>query len=102
MVYGDEVKILVERKVYDDMGGYTTKLETESTIMCKVAPYSISEKVVLNVPNPWSSVKFFTQDDVGLEEDAQFFLEHNNKIYKRVLIIDYGKCTMIIGERHNR
>ena len=104
MVFKDKVSIITESKVSDGMGGYTVDKDTVCTIKCKVAPYNVTEHDVLHIAKPWSSVNFYTKDDIietiG-DEDAEFFLEYNGKTYKKVLIIDYGKCIKIVGERYH-
>lgn len=101
MIYQDKVKIIVRQKVSDGMGGYTEKDNIICTISCKVAPYKVIERDVLKALNPWTSLNFYTQDDIPLEEDEMFFLEYNGKIYRKAGIIDYGKCIKIVGERYN-
>ena len=104
MVFKDKVSIITESTVSDGMGGYTVDKDTVCTIKCKVAPYNVTEHDVLHIAKPWSSVNFYTKDDIietiG-DEDAEFFLEYNGKTYKKVLIIDYGKCIKIVGERYH-
>lgn len=104
MVFRDKVSIITERRISDGMGGFTAKKHTVCTIKCKVAPYEVTAHDIIHVPNPWSSVNFYTKDDVIQsvgDEDAEFFLEYNGKVYKKVLIIDYGKCIKIVGERYH-
>ena len=101
MIYKDKVKIIVKEKTSDGMGGYTEKDKIVDTILCKVAPYKVIERDVLKALNPWTSVNFYTQDNIPFNEDDEFFLEYNNKNYRKVAIIDYGKCIKIIGERYS-
>lgn len=101
MIYQDKVKIITKQRVSDGMGGYTETNEHICTISCKAAPYTIIERDVLKALNPWTSINFYTQDKLPFDEDEMFFLEYNGKIYRKVGIIDYGKCIKIVGERYS-
>ena len=100
MIYRDKVNIITKKKVDDGMGGFTENNVTVCTILCKIAPVNISEREVLKSLNPWSSVKFYTKNEIPIDEDKEFYLEYNNKMYRKVEIIDYGKCIKIVGERY--
>ena len=39
--------------------------------------------------------------EIPLDEDAEFYLEYKNKVYRKVSIIDYDKCIKIVGERYH-
>lgn len=101
MIYDEEVKIITKEKISDGMGGFTEKNREVGTIYCIVAPFNISERNVLNALNPWTSIKFYTEDEIPLDEDAEFYLEYKNKVYRKVSIIDYDKCIKIVGERYH-
>lgn len=101
MIYKDKVKIIIKKKTSDGMGGYKEKDQVVDTILCKVAPYKVIERDVLKALNPWTSVNFYTQAHIDFDEDDMFFLEYNGKLYRRVAIINYGKCIKIVGERYS-
>lgn len=101
MIYEDEVKIITKKRISDGIGGYTEKDIEVCTIDCIVAPYKVIDRDVLKALNPWTSVNFYTEDEIPLDEDEMFFLEYKNKLYRKVTIIDYDKCIKIIGERYN-
>ena len=101
MIYQDKVNIIIKKREGDGMGGYTEKDEVIYTISCKVAPYTVIDRDVLKALNPWTSLNFYTQDNIPLEEDEMFFLEYKGKTYRKVGIVDYGKCIKIVGERYN-
>lgn len=101
MIYQDKVKIIVKERKPDDMGGYTEMNTVLCTINCKVTPYNVIDRDVLKALNPWTSINLYTQDTLPLDEDEEFFIEYNNKLYRKVGIIDYGKCIKIVGERYS-
>lgn len=101
MIYQDKVEIIIKGRKPDDMGGYTETNIVLCTINCKVTPYNVIDRDVLKALNPWTSINLYTQDTLPLEEDEEFFIKYNNKLYRKVGIIDYGKCIKIVGERYN-
>ena len=101
MIYEEEVKIITKKKISDGMGGFTEKNSEVCTILCIVAPFNVTERNVLSALNPWTSVKFYTEDEIPLDEDEEFYLEYKNKVYRKVSIIDYDKCIKIVGERYH-
>ena len=74
MVFKDKVSIITESKVSDGMGGYTVDKDTVCTIKCKVAPYNVTEHDIIHMAKPWSSVNFYTKDDI---------IEYFGKLFKR-------------------
>lgn len=101
MIYENKVEIITKQRIEDGMGGYTEHDKVVCTINCKVAPYNVSERDVLKALNPWTSINFYTEDTIPLKEDDEFFLQYNNKVYRKVGIIDYGKCIKITGDRYS-
>ena len=55
---------------------------------------------MITIPNPIASVKFFTNNKLPVDDEELFFIRYEGKIYKKVALTDYGKCTLIIGERY--
>ena len=101
MIYEDKVKIITKQRKEDGMGGYTEKDKVVCTIHCKVAPYNVIDRDVLKALNPWTSINFYTEDNIPLDEDDEFFLQYNGKYYRKVGIVDYGKCIKVVGERYS-
>ena len=100
MDYKDKVVIIKEQKTADNYGGFATKMVEIGNIRVKVAPYKVANGELVTIPNPIASVKFFTNNKLPVDNEELFFLKHNGKLYKKVALTDYGKCTLIIGERY--
>lgn len=98
MEFNAPANILIDIKESDGLGGYNSQRVVAGEIKVKVAPYRVAMGEMIAVPNPISSVKFFTNSKLPVSEEQIFFIEYNNKIYKKVAFVDYGKCSMIIGE----
>lgn len=99
MQFIDNASIIFIEQIEDGIGGYTDIEREECEIKVKVAPYRVEVGQICTIPNPNSSVKFFTNTVLPFDEDAMFYIDYNGKRYKKVSIINYGKCIMIIGER---
>lgn len=97
MQFKDDAVITVEEKVSDGFGGYEITRTELKHIKVKTAPYKVEIGEICTVPNPSATVKFFTKDVI--DEDLFFYITYKGKTYKKVSIIDYGKCIMIAGER---
>jgi hypothetical protein len=97
MQFKDDAVITVEEKVSDGFGGYEITRTELKHIKVKTAPYKVEVGEICTVPNPSATVKFFTKDVI--DEDLFFYITYKGKTYKKVSIIDYGKCIMIAGER---
>ena len=100
MDYRDKAEIIIENRVPDGVGGFVTIRDIEGTIKVKIAPYRVANGEMITIPNPIASVKFFTNNKLPVDNEELFFLKHNGKLYKKVALTDYGKCTLIIGERY--
>ena len=100
MIFEDAVNIITKKRVEDGMGGFTEEKVVIGAIYCQVAPLSVSERQVLKALNPWSSIKLYTEDELPIDVDEEFFFEYNNKVYRKVETVDYTKCIKIIGERY--
>lgn len=97
MQFKDDAVITIEEKVSDGFGGYEITRTELKHIKVKTAPYKVEVGEICTVPNPSATVKFFTKDVI--DEDLFFYITYKGKTYKKVSIIDYGKCIMIAGER---
>ena len=100
MDFTDKADIIVERRMPDGYGGFTTTRSTIGTIKVKTAPYRVANGEMIAIPNPIASVKFFTNSKLSIDNEELFFLQYKGKLYKKVALTDYGKCTLIIGERY--
>ena len=100
MDYKDKVVIIKEQKTADNCGGFVTEMVEIGNIRVKIAPYRVANGELVAIPNPIASVKFFTNNKLPVDNEELFFLKHNGKLYKKVALTDYGKCTLIIGERY--
>lgn len=100
MDFRDKADIIVEVRIPDGYGGFTTTRRKVDTIKVKTAPYRVANGEIIAIPNPIASVKFFTNSKLLVDNEDLFFLQYNGKLYKKVALTDYGKCTLIIGERY--
>lgn len=100
MDFTDKATIIVEVRMPDGFGGFTTTMRDVGTIKVKTAPYRVANGEMIAIPNPIASVKFFTNSKLSVDNEDLFFLRYNGKLYKKVALTDYGKCTLIIGERY--
>ena len=100
MDFTDKADIIVEIRIPDGYGGFETTRMTVRTIKVKTAPYRVANGEMIAIPNPIASVKFFTNSKLSVDNDELFFLQYKGKLYKKVALTDYGKCTLIIGERY--
>ena len=98
MNYNDSIEIIVEERIADGYGGFITTERELTTLKCKVAPYRVQSGDIYKIPNPTASVKFFTPK-LPFDEDETFIIIHRGKRYRKLAVADYGKVTMIIGER---
>lgn len=98
MRFQDNASIVSEKYSPDYYGGYVTIEGPARDIKVTVAPYSVGVGEVCMVPNPMSTVKFFT-DATDINEDMNFYIVYKGARYKKISISNYGKCVLIIGER---
>lgn len=100
MDYRDKAEIIIETRVPDGVGGFITTRKSSGIIKVKIAPYRVANGEMITIPNPIASVKFFTNNKLPVDDEELFFIRYDNKLYKKVALTDYGKCTLIIGERY--
>lgn len=100
MDYRDKAEIIIETRVPDGVGGFVTTRNSAGIIKVKIAPYRVANGEMITIPNPIASVKFFTNNKLPVDNEELFFLRYDNKLYKKVALTNYGKCTLIIGERY--
>lgn len=99
MEYKETATIYIEQKERDNYGGYIIKEVKLCDIKVVTAPYRVEVANVHDIPNPFASVKFFTNSKLDFDEDTFFYIIYKGKKYKKVAFADYNKCVMIIGER---
>ena len=99
MDYKDRVVVIKEQKTADNYGGFVTEMVEAGNIRVKVAPYKVANGELVTIPNPIASVKFFTNSKLPVNEDEMFYIKYKDRLHKKVALTDYGKCTLIIGER---
>lgn len=98
MNFNEFIEIIVENTVSDGCGGYITEERVYGQVRCKVAPYRVQIGDIIQIPNPTSSVKFFLKE-LPFDEDEPFIIVYKGKRYKKIVIADYSKVVMVIGER---
>ena len=100
MDYRDKAEIIIETREPDGVGGFVTTRKSAGVIKVKIAPYRVANGEMITIPNPIASVKFFTNNKLPVDDEELFFIKYDNKLYKKVALTNYGKCTLIIGERY--
>ena len=98
MRFNDDAIIIREKQIPDNYGGYTIIEEYVCDIKVVTAPYSVGIGEICMVPNPISTIKFFT-DSIDIDEDMNFYIIYKGVKYKKISISNYGKCILILGER---
>lgn len=99
MEFKETATLYIEKNVKDQYGGYTKTQEKLCDIKVVTAPYRVEIGARYEVPNPFSSIKFFTNSKLNFDEDTFFYIVYKGKKYKKVTIANYGKVIMIVGER---
>ena len=84
MEFKDVAQIVIEDRTPDGYGGYVTNEVVVGEIKVKTAPYRVAIGEMYAIPNPISSVKFFTNSKLPIDEELVFFVVWNNKKYKKV------------------
>ena len=98
MEFKETVQVLVEERVPDGIGGYVTNEVVAGEIKVKTAPYRVAIGEMIAIPNPISSVKFFSNSKLPVDEEIVFYLMWRNRKYKKVAYTNYDKCFLVIGE----
>ena len=99
MDYRDNADIIVETKLDDGSGGYTTQESILKTIKCKVAPYTTKKIDSKGREVSYSLNKLFTKESIVDDLDKDFKILYKDKMYNKKTIADYGKCFMVVMER---
>ena len=100
MHYNELADIYTVSEVDDGMGGYTEEKTLVATIKCKVAPYTVRDVVSAGIPSVHSKNKLFTQDKDFIEDVySDYLIVHKGVTYRRLTVMDAGKCLIIEIER---
>lgn len=100
MDYRERATIITVSEKDDGMGGLNRKEETVATIKCKVAPYTVKTIDSAGLPLVYSRNKLFTKDKTFVNDIySDYFIEYENVRYKKISVMDVGKCLIIEMER---
>lgn len=106
MYYNESADIYTVEEHDDGMGGIIEERVHKATIKCKVAPYTVRDVVSAGIPSVHSKNKLFTQDkDFASETDkiddiySDYLIEYKGVMYRRLTVMDAGKCLIIEIER---
>ena len=100
MHYNESADIYTVIEHDDGMGGYTEERVLVATIKCKVAPYTVRDVVSAGIPSVHSKNKLFTQNKDFIEDIySDYLIVHNGVTYRRLTVMDAGKCLIIEIER---
>ena len=100
MHYNEIAKIIAVTEEPDGMGGYTEVREEVATIKCKVAPYTVRDVSSAGIPSVHSKNKLFTQNKDFIDDIySDYLIEYKGVTYRRLTVMDAGKCLIIEIER---
>ena len=100
MHYNELAEIYTVSEVDDGMGGYTEERTLVATIKCKVAPYTVRDVSSAGIPSVHSKNKLFTQNKDFIDDIySDYLIEYKGVIYRRLTVMDAGKCLIIEIER---
>lgn len=100
MHYNETAKIYTVVEIDDDMGGRDVKKKFEAEIRCKVAPYTVRDVESAGKPSVHSKNKLFTQNKTFVDDIySEYLIVYNGVIYRRLSVMDAGKCLIIEIER---
>lgn len=100
MHYNELAEIYTVSEVDDGMGGYTEERTLVATIKCKIAPYTVRDVVSAGIPSVHSKNKLFTQDKNFIDDIySDYLIIHKGVTYRRLTVMDAGKCLIIEIER---
>ena len=103
MNYNESAEIYTVVEHGDDMGGIIEERVLVATIKCKVAPYTVRDVESAGVPSVHSKNKLFTQNKKFADEFggiySEYLIVHNDVTYRRLTVMDAGKCLIIEMER---
>lgn len=100
MHYNELADIYTVSEVNDGMGGYTEERTLVATIKCKVAPYTVRDVSSAGIPSVHSKNKLFTQSKDFIDDIySDYLIVHKGVTYRRLTVMDAGKCLIIEIER---
>lgn len=100
MHYNELADIYTVSEVDDGMGGYTEERVLVATIKCKVAPYTVRDVSSAGIPSVHSKNKLFTQNKDFIDDIySDYLIVHKGVTYRRLTVMDAGKCLIIEIER---
>ena len=100
MHYNELAEIYTVSEVDDSMGGYTEERTLVATIKCKVAPYTVRDVASAGIPSVHSKNKLFTQNKNFIDDIySDYLIVHKGVTYRRLTVMDAGKCLIIEIER---
>ena len=100
MHYNETADIYTVSEVNDGMGGYTEERTLVATIKCKVAPYTVRDVSSAGIPSVHSKNKLFTQSKDFIDDIySDYLVVHKGVTYRRLTVMDAGKCLIIEIER---
>ena len=103
MDYRDRANIITVSEKDDGMGGLEMVKETVATIKCKIAPYTVKTINSAGLPLTYSRNKLFTKDKSFIDDIySDYFIEYKNIKYKKLSVMDAGKCLIIEMERADK
>lgn len=103
MDYRDRANIITVSERDDGMGGLERVEYTTATIKCKVAPYTVKTINSAGLPLTYSRNKLFTKDKSFIDDIySDYFIEYKNIKYKKISVMDAGKCLIIEMERADK
>lgn len=100
MNYNESAEIYTVKEHSDDMGGIIEERVLVATIKCKVAPYTVRDVESAGVPSVHSKNKLFTQDKDFIDDIySEYLIVYKGVTYRRLTVMDAGKCLIIEMER---
>lgn len=100
MDYRDRANIITVSERDDGMGGLERVEYTTATIKCKVAPYTVKTINSAGLPLTYSRNKLFTKDKSFVDDIySDYFIKYKDIEYKKISVMDAGKCLIIEMER---
>lgn len=100
MDYRDRANIITVSERDDGMGGLEIVKETVATIKCKIAPYTVKTINSAGLPLTYSRNKLFTKDKSFVDDIySDYFIKYKDIEYKKISVMDAGKCLIIEMER---
>jgi hypothetical protein len=103
MDYRDRANIITVSERDDGMGGLERVEYTTATIKCKVAPYTVKTINSAGLPLTYSRNKLFTKDKSFVDDIySDYFIKYKDIEYKKISVMDAGKCLIIEMERADK